>query len=164
MGLLEKWHKQDACDTMVIKTSRLVLRQWKPADIEPFSELNSDPEVMEYSLKVLSRKESDEIAGKIQKFITENGWGLWAVELKFTHEFIGFVGLNSLKPELPPSPCVEIGWRLARKYWGFGYATEAGFECLKHAFENLDKVVSFTTLNILNSQAVMERLGMKNTY
>ena len=71
MGLLEKWHEQDACDTMVIKTSRLILRQWKPADIEPFSELNSDPEVMEYSLKVLSRKESDEIAGKIQKFITD---------------------------------------------------------------------------------------------
>ena len=41
---------------------------------------------------------------------------------------------------------------------------QEGFECLKHAFENLDKVVSFTTLNILNSQAVMERLGMKNTY
>jgi len=41
---------------------------------------------------------------------------------------------------------------------------QAGFECLEHAFENLDKVVSFTTLNILNSQAVMERLGMKNTH
>ena len=105
--------------------------------------MNSDLKVMEYFPKILSRIESDELAGKIKKFITENNWGLWAVELISTHEFIGFVGLNSPKPEFAPAPCVEIGWRLARKYWGFGYATEAGFECLKHTFENLnlDKVV-----------------------
>ena len=88
------------------------------------------------------------------------------MELISTHEFIGFVGLNSPKPEFPPALCVEIGWRLARKYWGFGYATEAGQECLKFAFEKLklEKIVSFTTLNNLNSQAVMKRLGMENTH
>ena len=74
MGLLEKWHEQDACDTMVIKTSRLILRLWKPADLEPFAVLNSDPEVMEYFPKILSRTESDELAGKIKNFINENGW------------------------------------------------------------------------------------------
>ena len=76
------------------------------------------------------------------------------------------MGLNSHKPEFPPAPCVEICWRLTRKYWGNGYATEAGQECLKFAFEklNFEKIVSFTTLNNLNSQAVMERLGMENTH
>ena len=120
MGLLEKWHEQNACDTMVIKINRLILRQWKPADLEPFAVLNSDPEVMEYFPKILSRIESDDLAGKIKDFINENGWGLWAVKLISTHEFIGFVGLNSPKPEFSPAPCVEIGWRLARKYWGSG--------------------------------------------
>ena len=161
-----KTNRQDAYDTMPLKTNRLLLRQWKQSDLEPFSELNSDPEVMEFFPKTLSRTESDKLARKIKKFITENGWGLWAVELISTHEFIGFVGLNSPKPEFPPAPCVEIGWRLARKYWGSGYATEAGQECLKFAFEKLklEKIVSFTTLKNLNSQAVMERLGMINTH
>ena len=57
MGFPEKWHEQDTCDTMVIKTNRLILRQWKPTDLEPFAMLNSDPEVMEYFPKILSRIE-----------------------------------------------------------------------------------------------------------
>ena len=149
-----------------LNTKRLFMRQWKPSDLDPFTMLNSDSEVMEYFPKTLSRAESDELAGKIQNFITETDWGPWAVELISTNEFIGFVGLNSPKPEFPPAPCVEICWRLTRKYWGNGYAAEAGQECLKFAFEklNLEKIVSFTTLNNLNSQAVMERLGMENTH
>ena len=140
------------------------MRQWKSSHLELFAELNSDPKVLEFFQKILSRTESDELARKIKKFITENGWGLWAVELISTHEFIGFVSLNSPTPDMPPAPCVEIGWRLARKYWGSGYATEAGKECLKFAFEKLEEIVFFTTLNNLNSQAIMERLGMENTH
>ena len=132
----------------------------------PFAELNSDPNVMKFFPKTLSRAESDELAGKIKKFITENGWGLWEIELISTSKLIGFVGLNSPKPDIPPAQCVEIGWRLSSKCWGNGYATEAGFECFKYAFEKLklEKVVSFTTLNNLKSQVVMERLGMENTH
>ena len=107
--------------------------------------LNSDPNVMEYFPKTLSRAESDELAEKIQNFINETDWVLWAVELMSTNEFIGFVGLNSPQSEMPPAPCIEIGWRLARKYWRFGYATEAGKECLNFAFNTLklEEVVSY---------------------
>ena len=96
-----KTNRQEICDTMILKTSRLLLRQWKQLDFEPFSELNSDPEVMEFFPKTLSQVESDKLARKIQKFITENDWGLWAVELISTSEFIGFVELNSPKPDMP---------------------------------------------------------------
>jgi len=158
--------KKGSVITMTLKTKRLILRQWKLSDFETFAILNADPEVMKYFPQTLSKQESDELAEKIQTFIAVNGWGLWVVELKSTGKFIGMVGLNKPKAELPPSPCVEIGWRLAKKYWSKRYATEAGKECIKFSFENLNlgEVVAFTTLNNVDSQAVMKRLGMTNTY
>ena len=65
-----------------LKTSRLILRQWKPDDYSPFSKMNLDPDVMQYLPNTLSRKESDVLSKKIESFIEKNGWGMWAVELK----------------------------------------------------------------------------------
>jgi ribosomal-protein-alanine N-acetyltransferase len=67
---------------------------------------------------------------------------------------------------LPFSPCVEIGWRLLKSYWGNGYASEAARAALKYFFEILclSEVVSFTTVFSFRSQAVMERLGLRNTH
>jgi len=80
-------------------------------------------------------------------------------------EFVGFEGLNACKPSLPFSPCVEIGWRLAKQYWGNGYVTEAAREALRFAFNTLDlgQVVAFTVHNNHRSRAVMERIGMSET-
>jgi ribosomal-protein-alanine N-acetyltransferase len=66
---------------------------------------------------------------------------------------------------LPFSPCVEIGWRIAKEFWNQGYATEAAKESLRYAFTrlHLTEVVSFTTLANLRSQAVMLKIGMSNT-
>lgn len=101
----------------------------------------------------------------METIISNQGWGFWAVELKSTNSFIGFVGLHQADVELPFSPCVEIGWRLSKKYWNNGYATEAGRAALKFAFEilKLNQVVSFTSLKNKRSQAVMQRLNMINT-
>jgi RimJ/RimL family protein N-acetyltransferase len=71
----------------------------------------------------------------METIISNQGWGFWAVELKSTNSFIGFVGLHQAEVELLFSPCVEIGWRLSKKYWNNGYATEAGRAALKFAFE-----------------------------
>lgn len=70
------------------------------------------------------------------------------------------------KAILPFSPCVEGGWRLARKCWGFGYAPEAANEGLLFAFDNLklDEVVAFTAVGNLKSQSVMKKIGMVNTH
>ena len=151
-------------DITRLETKRLILRQWQYTDFVPFAKLSGDKDVMKYFPNILSRKESNALAKKIMCFIADNGWGMWAVEIKSTHEFAGFVGLNTPSVDMPPSPCVEIGWRLAKNCWGFGYATEAGQLALNYAFNKLqlEEVVSFTTLKNKNSLAVMARLKMKN--
>ncbi len=145
-----------------IETSRLLLRQWRQSDKEPFSALNADPRVMEYFPSILSRAQSDNIADRCMALIAEHGWGFWVAESKSSRSFLGFVGLHNPSEQLPFSPCVEIGWRLAHEHWGKGYATEAAREVLRFAFGTLelDEVVSFTTTGNLRSQAVMQRLGM----
>ena len=127
--------------------------------------MNSDPDVMEYFPALLSHEESNEMASEIQRRINKNGWGFWAVEEKKSKKFIGFVGLNQPTYELPFNPCVEIGWRLAKEFWGYGYATEAGIKALEYAFETLllNEVVSFTPVSNKRSEAVMQRLGMNNS-
>lgn len=144
-------------------TPRLCLRQWKDADLAPFAALNADPRVMEFFPSPLSRDASDAMAERSRAAIAERGWGLWAVEVKEGAAFIGYVGLNVPAVELPFSPCVEIGWRLAFEHWGKGYATEAAREVLRVGFETLalGGIVSFTALTNLRSQAVMRRLGMQ---
>ncbi|MDT0497619.1 GNAT family N-acetyltransferase [Algiphilus sp. W345] len=145
------------------ETERLLLRQWLPADREPFAALNSDSKVMEYFPTLLTRAESDAMADRCQSLIEERGWGFWAAECKASQEFIGFVGLHTPSAELPFSPCVEVGWRLAFQHWGKGFATEAASEALRVGFQvlQLEEIVSFTTLGNHRSRAVMERLGMR---
>ena len=143
-------------------TERLRLRQWRDEDREPFARLNTDRRVMEFYPNLLDRAASDAMVTRLQSRIADRGWGLWAVEIEHTQEFIGYVGLHIPKPELPCYPCVEIGWRLAFDYWGKGYASEAAQGALSIGFEmlDLDEIVSFTAVCNLRSRAVMERLNM----
>ena len=148
-----------------ITTSRLKLRQWIQGDFADFVQLNTDPEVMQFYPDTLNVEESIAMASSFAAIISKQGWGFWAVELLDKKEFIGFVGLNEPAYDLPVTPCVEIGWRLARKFWGNGFATEAANASLAYAFNTLQlpQVYSFTSKVNKRSQAVMQRLGMINT-
>ena len=143
-------------------TPRLRLRQWRESDLAPFFALACDPQVMEFLLPLPTRAESDAAANRAKALVAQNGWGFWAVERKDTGAFIGFTGLNVPMATLPFSPCVEIGWRLARASWGQGFATEAARGALQVGFEQLglDEIVAFTAEGKVRSAAVMERLGM----
>ena len=147
---------------MPLRTNRLVLRRWQDRDRYPFAALNADPEVMEHFLAPLSHTESDAMVEKVEAHFDEHGFGLWALEVAETGEFIGFTGLSI--PRFPAHfmPAVEIGWRLARSAWGRGYASEAAHRALKFGFEdiNLPEIVSFTAIGNLRSQKVMARIGM----
>ena len=148
-----------------LKTPRLNLRQWRTDDCPLFAELTSDPEVMRYFPATLDRVSSDALVSFFQTSITHYGWGFWAAEITETAEFIGFIGINQPTQQLPFSPCVEIGWRLAKQFWGKGYASEGASACLKFAFEELalTEVVSMTPLLNHRSEKVMQRIGMLDT-
>lgn len=144
-------------------TERLLLRQWRAGDYEPFARLNGDPVAMEYFPWLLDCDKSDALAEKLRGRIEEQGWGFWAVEVRGVAPFIGFVGLNRPNPPVPISPCVEIGWRLLPEYWGQGFATEAARAALRVGFEelHLDEIVSYTATINQRSQRVMQRIGMQ---
>jgi RimJ/RimL family protein N-acetyltransferase len=110
----------------------------------------------------LTRETSDAVARRLRDKIAERGYGLWAAEERASGEFIGFIGLQPPAAQLPFSPCIEIGWRLARAYWGKGYASEGARASLRAGFAELglDEIVSFTALHNRRSRAVMERIGM----
>jgi RimJ/RimL family protein N-acetyltransferase len=145
-----------------LRTDRLLLRDWREADLAPFAEMNTDPAVMEFFPSLLDDRESDELARWFSAELAEYGYCPWAVELVDSGAFIGFVGLNNVADYQPFAPNVEVGWRLARRYWGSGYATEGASAALRYGLDQLGlaEIVSFTSVINIRSRAVMERLGM----
>ncbi|MDE0801897.1 MAG: GNAT family N-acetyltransferase [Acidimicrobiales bacterium] len=146
-----------------IETDRLLLRQWIAGDRDPFAALNADPVVMEHFPATQSRAESDAFIDRHSALIDQRGWGLWAVEVRATGDFIGFTGLAVPVFDADFIPCTEIGWRLAVSSWGRGYATEAATSVLSFAFDELglDDVVSFTFAGNRRSRRVMEKIGLE---
>lgn len=146
----------------VLHTERLLLRQWRDDDRDAWAALNADPEVMRHFPAPLSREESDHWFDFNRDRIADQGWGLWAVEVVDGAPFIGFVGLAAPGFEASFTPCVEVGWRLAREQWGRGYAPEAAGAALAFGFGELglDEVLSFTAVGNANSRRVMEKIGM----
>ena len=145
-----------------VETERLKLRDWTEADAEPFAAINSDPRVMEFFSRPLDRAESDAFLARNQAGMVANGYGLFAVEVRESGAFIGYVGLARPTFTAHFTPAMEIGWRLAREAWGHGYATEAARAVVAHAFGplGLDALVSFTADWNRPSRRVMEKLGM----
>ena len=142
-------------------TERLLLREWRDADREPFAALNADPRVMEHFPSALTRPESDALVDRIVGHWRDDGLGLWAVERTADGVFLGFTGLAApVGGDMPPF--VEVGWRFAVDAWGHGYATEAARAAVGWGFDvlGLEEIASWTTVANARSQAVMVRIGM----
>jgi len=150
-------------DASEIRTDRLLLRFWRDSDREPFAAMNADPRVMEHLPALLGREQSDSLAGRLEASFVRERLGLWVLELPGVAPFIGCAGLATVRFEAPFTPCVEVGWRLARPFWGSGYATEAARASMRDGFERLllGEIVAFTVPRNERSIRVMERLGMR---
>lgn len=151
---------------VTLRGHRLCLRPWRDDDLAPFARLNADPEVMRHFAAPLTRPESDAFAARIRQYLALHGFGLWALDV----DGLGFSGFVGLSPPVPfelgiagiePHPH-EIGWRLARAAWQQGYASEAARLALDFALnvQQRPQIVSFTALQNLPSQRVMERIGL----
>jgi RimJ/RimL family protein N-acetyltransferase len=146
----------------MLKTERLILREWRDEDLDALAEMGADPRVMKYFVHTLSREESDQMAARLRGHFDRHGFGFWAVEATGVAPFVGFVGLGVPRFETHFTPCVEVGWRLAHDYWNRGYATEAARAAVAYGFDELglSEIVAFTVPSNEPSRRVMEKLGM----
>lgn len=144
-------------------SERLGFRNWQDSDLDAFATMNADVDVMEFFPKILSRESSKKLMQRFSQHFEEKGYTYFAVNILETSECIGFIGLAYQTYEAPFTPCVDIGWRLVKPYWGNGYATEGAKRCLKYGFETLylEKIYAVATAINLPSIRVMEKIGME---
>ncbi|MGJ7489758.1 GNAT family N-acetyltransferase [Variovorax sp. ZT4R33] len=145
-----------------IETDRLLLRPWREADRAPFAALSVDPEVMAYLLPLASPEAADGWIDRQQAHLAAHGFCFWAVESRASGEFMGAAGLLRVGYQAAFTPAVEVGWRLARRFWGQGYAPEAARAAIGFGFGRLglQEIVANTVPGNRNSRRVMEKLGM----
>jgi RimJ/RimL family protein N-acetyltransferase len=144
-----------------IRTERLLLRQWRADDAEPFAEIYRQPEFLEH----MPGLDLDGTRRQLERFARlweEDGLGPWAAEELASGRLVGRIGLLR-HPDWPlePDP-VEVGWVLHRDWWGRGLATEGGRASMRCWLDHLDdeRLISITRPENLRSRAVMERLGL----
>ncbi|QQZ10228.1 GNAT family N-acetyltransferase [Heyndrickxia vini] len=145
------------------ETERLLMRDFDREDLPEFRRMNEDPEVMRFFPKIRTYEETDAFYEAILKEFETYGFGLFAVERKDTGEFIGFIGFHRATFEADFTPCIEIGWRLKKEAWGYGFATEGARGCLKYAEDhyNFENIYSFTAKINSPSESVMQKIGLQ---
>ncbi|MEQ8817120.1 MAG: GNAT family N-acetyltransferase [Marinovum algicola] len=145
----------------MIETPRLRLRPWRDADRTAFAAMLADPAVMQDLGGTVDRAAADAKLDRYVATLAQAGTARLAVT---GHDdgFLGYAGVMPLEPGHPAGAAFDVGWRLVRAAWGWGFATEAAAAALHDAFDRLGlpEVVAFTAPDNLRSQAVMQRLGM----
>ena len=153
---------------IIIETARLILREIEWTDEEGMYELDSDPEVHLYlgNKPVTGMQESRNAIAQIRRQYDENGTGRWAVIEKHENRFIGWAGLKLYRDEVNGHRnFLEVGYRLIKKYWGKGYATEAAQAAVVFGFKGLNAPEIFGMADVNNSASirVLEKCGMTHT-
>ncbi|MDX1477291.1 MAG: GNAT family N-acetyltransferase [Saprospiraceae bacterium] len=148
----------------IIRTPRLGLRPWYDADRAPFARLNQDPDVMRYFPSMPADAETSAAIDRQIHHQSRHGFCFWATDLLEEERFVGFIGLCTTRFSASFTPAVEIGWRVAKDYWGQGLAPEGAAACLEFARErlHLTEVYSFTPLSNRPSERVMQKIGMEH--
>jgi RimJ/RimL family protein N-acetyltransferase len=146
-----------------LHTPRLLLRTWRSNDLPAFAAMSADPEVMEFLAPLDQPGACAAWAARLQTHWRDHGFGRWVVGLADGASFIGVVGLAWVPYQAHFTPAVEIAWRLARAYWGRGYASEAARAALGYGFDKLGlaEIVAVTVPANRRSRRVMEQLGMR---
>ena len=143
-----------------IQTPRLILRELLPEDAEQMYELNSDPEVIQFTGDdpYLSVEDARNSILNYDQYRNYNR-GRLAMIRKESNEFLGWCGLKYIKE----NDETDLGFRLHKKYWNQGFATEAGRACLNYGFDTLDLPVIIAHAMNENKASihVLEKLGMK---
>lgn len=145
---------------LMIETERLILRTLTEQDLDAVVKLNSDPEVVKYITGgVPMPKEQTE--ARFNFYIEhqkKHGFAIWALINKEDSLFIGLCGLQFLEN----TENVEVGYRLAKAFWGKGIATEAARACIDYGFKklNLAEIVAVIDAENIASHQVIQKIGL----
>jgi len=146
-----------------VETERLLLRRWRPDDIDALADIFALPDVWQYPFgRGLTQAESAGFLDRQMDHWETHGFGMWAAELKADRTLIGYIGL-AVPTWLPQVlPAVEVGWRLHPAHWGKGLATEGGAASLTYGFETLglDRILAMVMPGNVASIRVTTKLGM----
>jgi [ribosomal protein S5]-alanine N-acetyltransferase len=144
----------------IFETSRLLLREFEPADADDLLPILSDPGTMIHYPHPYDRPGVEEWIARNCKRYQDDGVGLWAMDLKSTGKLIGDCGI--ILQHVEGEQLYEIGYHLSRDHWGHGFATEAAVACREWAFanRNADRLISLIRPANLPSRRVAERMGM----
>lgn len=149
----------------IFKSERLGFRNWNENDKPKMGIINSDPKVMEHFPSIPTSDQTNQFIDRMKQQFSKNGFCYFAVDKLENGEFIGFIGIAEQNFESDFTPCVDIGWRLAQKEWGKGFATEGAKKCLDFAFDEigLKNIKSICPIVNDKSENVMKKIGMKKT-
>ena len=147
------------------ETERLILREILPSDIDGMFELDSDPEVHKYlgNKPVNDRAQISNVINFIRQQYIDNGIGRWAIIDKKTNEFIGWTGLKFVTDLTNNHQnYYDVGYRLKRKYWGQGIATETAIVSLDYAFNILkvEEVFAAASCENVGSNKILQKIGL----
>jgi ribosomal-protein-alanine N-acetyltransferase len=145
---------------VILETPRLLLREMTPRDIDFIASMMAHPDVSTFYERRFTRAASETWLERQLDRYRRDGKGLWLAVERATGKPVGQIGLAFQYVEGVRHP--EIGWLLAREYWGCGFATEAGAATRDAAFNQwgYDHVISLIRPVNVNSQRVARRLGM----
>ncbi|SFT88039.1 Protein N-acetyltransferase, RimJ/RimL family [Algoriphagus locisalis] len=149
----------------LFESQRLSFRTWRPSDLPAFTAMNADKETMTFFQHPLSKQESQALMDRMTKLYDELGHCYFAVDLVESGEFLGMIGLGTKSFQAPFTPCVDIGWRIRKKFWNQGYTTEGATRCLEFAkVLGVKEVFSLASAKNLASIRVMQKIGMNYAY
>lgn len=145
---------------MILQTERLILRELTMDDLSDLYEILSDAETMKHYPRPKTLEESKMWIQKNIDRYENDGFGLWAIELKETNRFIGECGITMQNIDGERLP--EIGYHINKKFTKKGYATEAAKACRNYGFDqlNFNEMYSYMKYTNLSSSRVAEKNGM----
>jgi len=148
-----------------VETERLILREILPSDVDGMFELDADPDVHKYlgNKPVKDKEQINKIIGFIRQQYTDNGIGRWAIIDKKNNAFMGWTGLKFVT-DLTNNhkDYYDLGYRIIKKYWGRGIATESAIASLKYAFEQLkvEEVYAMADCDNDGSNKILTTVGL----
>ncbi len=144
--------------SFLFTSPRLGFRLWQDSDLPSFSAMNADEETMRYFEKPLSEEESKAMMERMNNLYEDRGYCYFAVESLENGELIGMIGLGWKTFEADFTPCVDIGWRLDKRFWNQGFASEGAIRVLAYAQEKgVKEVYSYASSSNKASIQVMEK-------